>query len=157
MTTPAFPAAPAFVWPVRVYYEDTDAGGLVYHSNYIKFMERARTEFLRSLGFELDALERDQRLLFAVRSLSIDYRRPARLSDWLTVTLDLESLRPASLAFVQRVLRGGELLCDGRVRVAALSADSFRPMAIPDFMFERLAAQWPGCPLPSGSDATRGV
>ena len=57
----------------------------------------------------------------------------------------------------QRVLRGGELLCDGRVRVAALSADSFRPMAIPDFMFERLAAQWPGCPLPSGSDATRGV
>ena len=141
MTTPAFPAAPAFVWPVRVYYEDTDAGGVVYHANYIRFMERARTEFLRHLGFELNVLERDQRLIFAVRDLSVDFRRPARLNDLLGVSVDFEAVRAASLLFVQRISRDGMLLCEGRVRVAALSADSFRPMAIPDFMLERLARE----------------
>ena len=141
MTTPAFPAAPAFVWPVRVYYEDTDAGGVVYHANYIRFMERARTEFLRHLGFELNVLERDQRLIFAVRDLSVDFRRPARLNDLLGVSVDFEAVRAASLLFVQRISRDGALLCEARVRVAALSADSFRPMAIPDFMLERLARE----------------
>ena len=140
MTTPTFPAAPAFVWPVRVYYEDTDAGGVVYHANYIRFMERARTEFLRHLGFELNVLEWDQRLIFAVRDLSVDFRRPARLNDLLGVSVDFEALRAASLLFVQRISRDGLLLCEGRVRVASLSADSFRPMAIPDFMLERLAS-----------------
>jgi acyl-CoA thioester hydrolase len=137
------PLAPEFIWPVRVYYEDTDAGGVVYHANYIKFMERARTEFLRQLGFELNVLEREQRLVFAVRGLSIDYRRPARLNDWLEVSVGFEAVRSASLLFVQGVRCGGERLCDGRVRVAALSADTFRPMAIPDFMLERLAAHDP--------------
>jgi acyl-CoA thioester hydrolase len=138
MTPPASPAALAFVWPVRVYYEDTDAGGVVYHANYIRFMERARTEFLRHLGFELNVLEREQRLIFAVRDLSVDFRRPARLNDLLEISVDFEAVRAASLLFVQQVSRDGHLLCAGRVRVAALSADSFRPMAIPEFMLERL-------------------
>ena len=133
MTTPAPSAAPGFVWPVRVYYEDTDAGGVVY-----------RTEFLRHLGFELNVLERDQRLIFAVRDLSVDFRRPARLNDLLGVSVDFEAVRAASLLFVQRISRNGMLLCEGRVRVAALSADSFRPMAIPDFMLERLASSTSG-------------
>lgn len=132
-------AAPLFTWPVRVYYEDTDAGGVVYHANYIKFMERARTEFLRHLGFELTVLEREQRLIFAVRGLSVDYRRPARLNDWLEVSVGLEAVRSASLLFGQEVRRDGDLLCDARVRVASLAADTFRPMALPAFMLDRLA------------------
>jgi len=137
-------AAPLFTWPVRVYYEDTDAGGVVYHANYIRFMERARTEFLRHLGFELTVLEREQRLIFAVRGLSVDYRRPARLNDWLEVSVDLEAVRSASLLFGQEVRRDGELLCDARVRVASLTADTFRPMALPDFMLDRLDGARPG-------------
>ena len=137
-------AAPFFTWPVRVYYEDTDAGGVVYHANYIRFMERARTEFLRHLGFELTVLEREQRLIFAVRGLSVDYRRPARLNDWLEVSVDLEAVRSASLLFGQEVRRDGELLCDARVRVASLTADTFRPMALPDFMLDRLDGARPG-------------
>lgn len=128
-----------FRWPVRVYYEDTDAGGVVYHSNYINFMERARTEYLRAEGFELDVLERDERLVFAVRSLSADYRRPARLNQLLEVTVELEELRPASIVFRQVILSDGVILCEGRVKVAALSADSFRPKAMPDVMREKLA------------------
>jgi acyl-CoA thioester hydrolase len=104
-------------------------------------MERARTEFLRHLGFELNVLEREQRLIFAVRDLSVDFRRPARLNDLLGVSVDFEAVRAASLLFVQQVRRDGLLQCEGRVRVAALSADSFRPMAIPEFMLERLAQE----------------
>lgn len=140
---PSTPIEPVFRWPVRIYYEDTDAGGVVYHTNYIKFMERARTEFLRSLGFELDALEREQRLLFAIRGLSVDYHRPARLNDRLEVTVAFEAVRPASLQFQQTILRDGETLCAGRVRVAAISADRFRPMALPEFMLARLTAHCP--------------
>ena len=138
------PPAPLFTWPVRVYYEDTDAGGVVYHANYIKFMERARTEFLRHLGFELTVLEREQRLLFAVRDLSVEFRRPARLNDWLEVSVGFAAIRAASLLFVQEVRRDGELLCEGRVRVASLSADTFRPLALPDFMLDRLMAHTAG-------------
>ncbi len=131
-------AAAPFVWPVRVYYEDTDAGGVVYHANYIKFMERARTECLRYHGFELDALEREQRVIFAVRSLSVDFRKPARLSEALTVSVEFETVRAASILFVQRILRDGELLCEGRVKVASLSADHFRPTAVPESMLALL-------------------
>ena len=138
------PPAPLFTWPVRVYYEDTDAGGVVYHANYIKFMERARTEFLRHLGFELTVLEREQGLIFAVRGLSVEYRRPARLNDWLEVSVGFEAIRAASLLFVQEVRRDGDLLCEGRVRVASLSADTFRPLALPDFMLDRLMAHTAG-------------
>lgn len=124
---------------MRIYYEDTDAGGVVYHANYIRFMERARTEFLRSLGIELGELARDHGLVFAVRALSIDYRKPARLDDWLEVTVAFEAVRAASILFRQSIRRGGEEVCEGRVRVASLSVVHFRPVAIPDFMLERLA------------------
>ena len=90
-----------FVWPVRVYYEDTDSGGVVYYANYLKFMERARTEWLRHRGFEQDALLRDHRLLFAVRSLTVDYHRPARFNDQLEVVSEIAATGGASLTFVQ--------------------------------------------------------
>jgi len=131
---------PLFSWPVRVYYENTDAGGVVYHSNYVTFMERARTEFLRSLGVELGALERDARVLFAVRSMTIDFRSPARLDDLLEVTVDIKETRPASLTFLQSIRRDGRVLCDGEVRVASISADFFRPVAIPSELVELLGS-----------------
>ena len=132
-------ANPMFSWPVRIYYEDTDAGGVVYHTNYIKFMERARTEFLRSQGIELDVMEQEHRILFAIRSLSVEYRKPARLNDLLQVTVDFDAVRSASLAFRHAVVCGGVLLCEGTVRVASICADHFRPKAIPDFMQRQLA------------------
>ena len=100
---------PLFSWPVRVYYENTDAGGVVYHSNYVTFMERARTEFLRSLGVELRALEMEERVLFAVRSMAIDFRAPARLDDLLEVTVDIKESRPASLTFLQSIRLDGRV------------------------------------------------
>lgn len=143
--------SPLFTWPVRVYYENTDAGGVVYHSNYIAFMERARTEFLRSLGVELGALEEECRVLFAVRSMTIDFRSPARLDDLLEVTVDIKEARPASLTFEQSIRRDERLLCDGQVRVASISADHFRPVAIPPGLGELLgvvlAKKLPGGPL----------
>jgi acyl-CoA thioester hydrolase len=132
------PAPVLFRWPVRVYYEDTDAGGVVYHSNYINFMERARTEYLRSHGLELNAMQRDYGLIFAVRALSVDYRRPARLNDALEVTVAVDSVRSASLVFHQTILNeSGVLLCDGVVRVVSLSAHQFRPMALPDILLAK--------------------
>jgi acyl-CoA thioester hydrolase len=130
--------AALFSWPVRVYYENTDAGGVVYHSNYVTFMERARTEFLRSLGVELGALERDEHVLFAVRSVAIDFRSPARLDDLLDVTVDIKDARPASLTFLQSVRRDGRVLCEGEVRVASISADHFKPVAIPPKLVDLL-------------------
>ena len=139
------PAEAIFVWPVRIYYEDTDAGGVVYHTNYIKFMERARTEFLRSQGIELDEMEREHRILFAIRALSVEYRKPARLNDLLQVTVDFDAVRPASITFRQTALREGELLCEGSVRVASICADQFRPKAIPDLMLVQLAEVLAAC------------
>ena len=131
---------PLFSWPVRVYYENTDAGGVVYHSNYVSFMERARTEFLRSLGVELRALEVEERVLFAVRSMAIDFRGPARLDDLLEVTVDIKESRPASLTFLQSIRLNGRVLCDGEVRVASISADLFKPVAIPSGLVELLGS-----------------
>jgi tol-pal system-associated acyl-CoA thioesterase len=104
---------------------------VVYHSNYLTFMERARTEFLRHLGVELSVLEREQGVLFAVRSVSVDFKAPARLDDLLEITVDIKELRPASLMFRQSVRCEGRVLCEGDVRVAALSAEHFRPIAMP--------------------------
>jgi acyl-CoA thioester hydrolase len=123
-----------FVWPVRIYYEDTDSSGVVYYANYLKFMERARTEWLRSLGFEQDELSRSQRVLFAVRSLALDYHRPARFNDLLEVRSRVEMMRGASLTFQQLIVcisRATETLCSGRIRIACVDVDSFRPRSIP--------------------------
>lgn len=129
-----------FVWPVRVYYEDTDSGGVVYYANYLKFMERARTEWLRARGFEQDALFREQRLMFAVRSLTVDYHRPARFNDLLAVVSEVAETRGASLLFEQTVRRdtSTEALCSARVRVACIDAESFRTRRIPRRLMEEI-------------------
>ena len=129
-----------FNWDLRVYYEDTDAGGVVYHSNYLKFMERARTERIRSLGYELDHLAEEQDLLFVVRAMQIDFKKPARFNDELWVTADFVGIRPASIVFGQTVGRGeAEILCSAEVKVAAVSAQSFRPKAVPEFLLNELS------------------
>lgn len=122
----------AFHWPVRVYWEDTDAGGVVYHAQYLAFMERARSEWMRGIGFGQELLRETYGLCFVVRSMSIDFRAPARLDDSLAVSVGLEQCRGASLVFAQEVRRDGELLVGAEVKVAAVSAETFRPQAIPD-------------------------
>ena len=123
----------SFVWPVRVYYEDTDAGGVVYHARYLHFLERARSEWLRRLGFEQQTL-RAQNLLFVVHSLELRYHHPARLDQLLQVTADLIETGRASLLFAQQVLdaASGGCLASGQVRIAAVAADSGRPLPLPE-------------------------
>ncbi|HXG28381.1 MAG TPA: tol-pal system-associated acyl-CoA thioesterase [Nevskiales bacterium] len=132
-----------FVWPLRVYYEDTDSGGVVYYANYLKFLERARTEWLRARGLQQDVLARELGVLFMVRSVELDYRRPARLDDWLEVRSRVAEVRPASLGFVQAVWRPGgpgELLCSGRVRVACVDAATLRPRSIPELVLTEIVS-----------------
>ena len=121
----------AFRFPVRVYYEDTDAGGVVYYANYLKFMERARTEWLSSLGFELAAIEREHGIVFAVHRVEIDFRKPAQLSDRLDVTMTLVELGRARLVADQAVNRDTEILTQARVTLACLDPSNWRPARIP--------------------------
>lgn len=121
-----------FEWPIRVYYEDTDSGGVVYHSNYLNFMERARTEWLRELGFEQDNIRAEYQLLFAVHSMQLIYKRPARFNDALLIRSRLQKASGASMQFKQNIYRGEELLCEASVRIACLDAESFRPKSIPN-------------------------
>lgn len=127
-----------FSWPVRVYYEDTDSGGVVYYANYLRFMERARTEWLRGLGIEQDRLIRSDGLIFVVRHADIDYLKPARFNDALRVTVAVHERGRASLTFEQQVLRdegeGTAELCRGRVKIACLDAAAMRPRPIPDYI-----------------------
>ncbi|MFP4611230.1 MAG: tol-pal system-associated acyl-CoA thioesterase [Thiohalophilus sp.] len=122
-----------FLWPVRVYYEDTDAGGVVYYANYLRFMERARTEWLRKLGFEQDELITQHNVLFAVRRVQVDYRQPARFNDRLVVSVRVVETGKASLTFAQTIRRESDntVLCEGIVKIASLEANSFKPRAIP--------------------------
>lgn len=121
----------AFAFPVRIYYEDTDAGGVVYHANYLRFMERARTEWLRVHGYELNRLEQEFGFLFAVRSANIEYLQPARLNDLLSVKVSIARAGKASLDIDHEVYRDEILLCRARIKLAGLAVDSFRPMALP--------------------------
>ena len=120
-----------FSWPVRVYYEDTDLGGVVYYANYLKFMERARTEWLRALGFEQTALARDHGMAFVVSSLAIDYLKPAAFNDELAVTVELEKLGAGQIMLMQRITRGAEQLATAHVRIACVNTATFRPVRIP--------------------------
>ena len=129
-----------FIHPVRVYWEDTDAGGVVYHARYIAFLERARSEWLRGLGKAQEQLRAEHDLVFAVRAMRVDFRAPARLDDVLEVSAGLRDCRRASLVFAQAIRRGGELLLDAEVRVAALGAATFRPRPIPDALYAELKA-----------------
>ena len=123
-----------FDWPIRIYYEDTDSGGVVYHSNYLNFMERARTEWLRSLGFEQDELITNHQCIFAVHSMQMNFRRPARFNDALIISSTISNVSGASFEFDQKVFRGDELLCEAMVKVACLDSNRFRPKSIPSFI-----------------------
>lgn len=129
-----------FSLPIRVYYEDTDTGGVVYHSNYLNFMERARTEWLRALGFEQDELLREHGVIFAVSAVSIAFRKPARFNELLAVTVALERRGAASLSLLQEVRRGDEVLASGEVRIACIDAQRFVPVAIPARVAEAVLA-----------------
>ena len=138
-----------FVWPVRVYYEDTDAGGVVYYANYLKFMERARTEWLRSLGFEQDELRRQFGMIFAVRKVEVGYHRPALFNEALEVKAEVAAKGRASLTFHQEVIRAGDqtLLCSGEIKIACLDAETLRPTPIPEVIIKGD----PGCRMSSQS------
>ncbi len=128
-----------FAWPVRVYYEDTDAQGVVYYANYFRFMERARTEWLRALGVDQVALMQDERRIFVVTGTSAEFLVPARLNDQVVVTARLASLTRATFDIEQNIYRDdldGELLLKGSVRAAYLDADSLRPKRVPASIFE---------------------
>lgn len=139
----------SFSLPVRVYYEDTDAGGVVYHSNYINFFERARTEWLRTLGFEQDKLLNENHLAFVVRALDCEYLKPALFNDELFVTVDIRELRNTSVVFKQQILRAAKsdekekhgnhvILAKGNVVVVAVDSKKFRPKRLPDFFTDKI-------------------
>jgi 4-hydroxybenzoyl-CoA thioesterase len=126
-----------FSIPLRVYIEDTDAGGIVYYVNYLKYMERSRTEFLRSLGYDKPAIL-DGGLLLVVHAAQINYRRSARLDDQLLVSAQIEKVARTYVEFKQQVLRDGELLCEGVIRIACVNAVTMKPSAIPAAMHYQL-------------------
>ena len=140
MTTAAAP----FIWPVRVYWEDTDAGGIVYYANYMKFMERARTEWLRALGIDQVRLMEEHGLMFVVVDVEAHYRKPARYGDQLQVTCKVRETTRASITLDQEVYRdagaGRELLLDGRVRAACLDAQTYRPRPLPAELWTQIKA-----------------
>lgn len=121
----------AHTWPVRVYYEDTDAGGVVYHSNYLNFMERARSEWLRQLGFEQTHLRDDLHIVFVVHSMSIAFKQPARFNDLLEVSSELEKLGHGSFTFLQEIMLNSQLLVQAQVKLACVNALTFKPCIIP--------------------------
>jgi acyl-CoA thioester hydrolase len=123
-----------FQFPIRIYWEDTDAGGIVFYANYLKFMERARTEWLRSLGIGQQALRERSGGMFVVSETQLKYHRPARLDDELLVTAELRQTGAASATIAQRVLSRGEptaLLCEGTIRIGWVDAATLRPARIP--------------------------
>ncbi len=128
----------AFSWPVRVYYEDTDAGGVVYYANYLKFFERARTEWLRNCGLNQDKLAQQEGLIFVVRRALLDFVRPARLDDMLGISVEPLKLAHVYVDLVQETRRGGELLARAEVRVACVNRRDLKPSAIPQFLRESI-------------------
>ncbi|MEW5707883.1 MAG: tol-pal system-associated acyl-CoA thioesterase [Pseudomonadota bacterium] len=125
------PRRPAFCLPLRVYYQDTDAGGVVYHSRYLDFLERARYEWLREAGFGLRELAERLKIVFVVRSLSIEFRRPARLDDLLHVTVRLEQVGRSRVPVTQEVKRDHEILAEAMVELACVDARTLKPASLP--------------------------
>ncbi|GAA5232802.1 tol-pal system-associated acyl-CoA thioesterase [Verticiella sediminum] len=130
----------AFRFTVRVYYEDTDAGGVVYYANYLKFFERARTEWLRALGFDQSRTAATSGSIFVVRSARTDYHRPARLDDTLSIASRIARVGRASMTFMQSCERDGETLVTAEVDVACVNATSLRPVAMPGEILQALRA-----------------
>ena len=130
---------PVFRWTVRVYYEDTDAAGIVYYANYLKYFERCRTEWLRSLGFDQRQLATREQLQFVVVDLAVQYQRPARLDDSLTIDATIVERARTYVVFRQRARRGAELLASARVKVACVDTGRMAPARLPAALVERLA------------------
>jgi acyl-CoA thioester hydrolase len=128
----------AFSWPVRVYWEDTDAGGVVYYANYLKFMERARSEWLRAFGFEQDQLRDEAGVVFVVRRVEIDYLSPARFNDALDVSVSLHEAGRASLVVRQELLRGSRCLAKAVITLACVDALNFKPVKMPATLLQAL-------------------
>lgn len=128
---PAQQGVNEFHWPVRVYYEDTDGGGVVYHANYLKFMERARTEWLRSLGFEQTELRSRDGILFVVHDIEMQFRKPARFNDELVVKSSLLKVGRSLLQFRQVIVCGDVCMTEATVDVVCIDAERFRPVSIP--------------------------
>lgn len=127
-----------FHWPIRIYYEDTDAGGVVYHTNYIKFMEQSRTEWLRDLGFEQDELRDKDGVIFAVRSVQVDYFLPAKFNDELMVSSKVIKKGKASISIEQYIYKETQILCKGMIKVATLDDKSFKVKAMPVSLYEKI-------------------
>jgi len=124
-----------FIWSTRIYYEDTDAGGVVYYTNYLKYMERARTELLRSLGYNQGTLIEEEKLIFAVKHVEIDYQKPARLDDELTVSATIIEYNSASLRFHQAIRNQNQvILCAANIMIVSLDPNTFKPKRLPDFL-----------------------
>jgi acyl-CoA thioester hydrolase len=127
-----------FFWPVRVYYEDTDAGGVVYYANYLKFTERARTEWLRALGFEQTDLAQTHGVIFVVRSIAMDYLKPARFNDSLQVSVELIKVGAGQIDLIQRVLRNDDLIATASVKIACVGLATLRPVRMPPSLATRI-------------------
>jgi len=127
-----------FTWQVRVYYEDTDAAKLVYYANYLKYMERARTEWLRTLGFEQRPLRQEYGVVFVVRQANIDFHKPAVFDDILDVSVEMTQLGKASIQLNQQILRNNNLLCTGFIKLACININNLRPQAIPSILLKVL-------------------
>jgi acyl-CoA thioester hydrolase len=127
-----------FSWPARVYYEDTDAGGVVYYANYLRFFERARTEWLRSFGLNQDRLAQEQDLIFVVRRAALEFSKPARLDDLLEVTVEPLKLARVYVELAQEARRGAQVLVRAEIQVACVNQRSFKPAAIPHSLRESI-------------------
>ncbi|MEO3713447.1 MULTISPECIES: tol-pal system-associated acyl-CoA thioesterase [Roseateles] len=142
MSSPLAPEADErqhYCHALRVYWEDTDAGGVVFYANYLKFFERARTEWLRELGFSQERMRLEQGRMFVVSRTALDYLAPARLDDWLRVTVELREQGRASMTLFQQAWRDGQLLAEGEIRIGCVDAASFRPARMPQDLLERLS------------------
>jgi len=129
-----------FIWPVRVYYEDTDAGGIVFYANYLKFFERARTEWLRALGVQQQALLDANNTAFVVKNVTLDYHAAARLDDELTIRTSVEKLGHASVQFLQQAWCGDTLLNTASVTVCCVDIETMRPRPMPDHVAAKMRA-----------------
>ena len=129
-----------FDFPQRVYFEDTDAGGVVYHAQYIKFLERARTEWLRYLGFTNSELERKYKMIFVVSEIAVEFVKPARLDDALNISVGIENLGRVRVTFHQEIRRGEDILVKARVSVATLAVESFKSIEIPADVKKKMEA-----------------
>lgn len=128
----------SFYWPIRVYYEDTDSAGVVYYANYLRFLERARTEWLRALGFEQNELAARHQVVFVVRSVALEYIKPSLFNDSLQVTVELAGVGASQILVAQRVLRESEELVTAQVKVVCVNAATFRPVRIPKAIITRI-------------------